>query len=150
MHRIPSSNSRYVDCFRDVLNLAVSRKKATRLSPLTFTGTSSTMTFVIRVPMYSVCRWTEFLVMVLAANFLASFSAASKIFHNAFDLLARILFPILKVFNAWFIVTLLTRINLRYARSAVSREIVLVCTAPISSGIVRNSFLLVFLILLFL
>lgn len=52
MHRIPSSNSRYVDCFRDVHNLGVSSKKATRLSPLTFTGTSSTMTFVIRVPIY--------------------------------------------------------------------------------------------------
>lgn len=110
--------------------------QAPNLSPLMSTSTPLS-------PHYSVCRWTDFVVRILPTNYLASSSVASKMSHNAFDLLARIFGP--RLFNAYTIVSLLTPVNFRLLTLVVSRGIVLVFTASITSGIVRNLFTLVYI-----
>lgn len=86
-------------------------KKAFIRFLLMSTGTPSTVIRVFRVPMYLVWRRTDFIVKILPANCLASCSVANKISHSAFDLLARILGPILRIFTVSSIVSLLTPLN---------------------------------------
>lgn len=82
------------------------------------TGNLWTVTLVLRVPMYSVCRQTDFVTKILPANCLAPCLVASKMSYNALDLLARIFF------NASSIVSLLIPINFRHFASVVSSFIV--------------------------
>lgn len=73
----------------------------------------------------------DFVAKVLPANFLASSSIGNRMSHRAFILLIRILGPILRLFKASSIVSLLAPINVRVPTLVVSREIILVFRFPL-------------------
>lgn len=90
------------------------------------------------------CLYTPSEVLVVKispASCLASSSVTSKMSHITFDLLARILGPIFRLLSASTKMSLLIPINFWVFTSMVSKEIILVFTVFIASGIVRSSFL---------
>lgn len=142
--KVLDGNARLAYCRRDVLHLAVPDKKCPHLVFRNVDGRSLLSCIPYFVPIYFVCRRTDFAAKMMPANCLATCSVASKMFHSAFDFLARILKPAVTIFNASFIVSLLIPVNYRLFTSVVTRKIVLALTAFSASGIVRNSFPLVY------
>lgn len=85
--------------------------KAPILSSVMSTGTPYTVIFVLRVPMYSVCRQSVFDVNTLPGNFLASCSVINSISLIDLELLDNIFGPIFKLLRASSMVSLLIPIT---------------------------------------
>lgn len=101
-------------------------KKAPNLSSVMSIGTPSNESLVLRVPIYSACSRTDFVVSTLPASFLASSSLSTSISHSALAFLERILGRIWRPFKASSMASLPT---------PMSR---LLTTSSRASGIVKN------------
>lgn len=64
--------------------------------------------YVFLVPIYSVCKRSDFAIKMLPANCLSPYSVTIKMSHKAFDLLDSIFGPIFRIFSGSSIVSLLT------------------------------------------
>lgn len=111
-------------------------KKVPILSSQISTSTPWIVTFILQVPIYSVCSFKVLVFNTHPAKSFACFSVGRRISHRAFVLLANTLRLMSKVFKAS---SRLTPINFRVLTSKVSRDIMQVFTASRASGMVRNS-----------
>lgn len=83
----------------------------------------------LTVPKYSVCNITYFVMRILPARLLTSFSVDRRISYMALDLLARTFGAILRLLRAFSIISRLTPVSFQDLTFEVSSEIVLVATA---------------------